>query len=192
MFPLVHIDVLVQERSNSSALAMKLCLSCTKPLIFVIFYLNTIENSVQYLLFGVTEIWKETTCLAKQHSIGKIYNKKDTLKLVHHRLFLESLISVLCWKLKKYSYYYQFDPWKQTSVKFCDNVLIKKMYLKMWSEKWRPFCSYISVLIIPVHNLAVSHTAVLFWPCNREVLQLMAGVTGIGNWQNQYEIYMAI
>ena len=26
-----HIDVLVQERRNSSALAMELCLSCTNP-----------------------------------------------------------------------------------------------------------------------------------------------------------------
>ena len=29
--PLYHIDGLVQERRNSSALAMELCLSCTNP-----------------------------------------------------------------------------------------------------------------------------------------------------------------
>ena len=33
-----HIDVLVQERRNSSALAMELRLSCTNPLIYNIFF----------------------------------------------------------------------------------------------------------------------------------------------------------
>ena len=46
--------------------------------------------------------------------------------------------------------YCQLDPWEQTSVNFFIAIAtfsFNKMYLKMSSGKWRPFCLALNVLI---------------------------------------------
>ena len=53
-----HIDGLVLERRNSSALAMELCLSCIKPInIWMTVLIKTRETPVLLCFYGTCNLW---------------------------------------------------------------------------------------------------------------------------------------
>ena len=60
---LLYIDGLVQERRNSSALAIELCLSCTYPLIYsaenqiYLALIFIVATKVNHLHIGPWEMW---------------------------------------------------------------------------------------------------------------------------------------
>ena len=60
-YPKICIDRLVQERRNSSALAMELCLSCTNPLVYTWFTKFDLFQNSLYRIYE--KILLKSTCL---------------------------------------------------------------------------------------------------------------------------------
>ena len=104
---LYHFDGLVQERRNSSALAMELRLSCTSPSIcnirpisnhLVIFIPNlmTVNIDIQRFFHVFTVLFSELSCQAKRISCeSQCPNNRRLGGIVHHMRLISTQICVV-------------------------------------------------------------------------------------------------
>ena len=119
-----HINGLVQERRNSSALAMELCLSCTKPSMS-----NFVISSVS--AYGLTSWSTRTSADTVMTSLDLLY-VQDNIWRETDIFTIRSNVPLHLYTNQHLSLLWAFDPFPEYHIALCDPHFFSNLKLLLY------------------------------------------------------------